>query len=142
MLDQLVQRYPENEAALQALQDQARIYTSNIGNYYSAIKTYQRIADMFPGEAAVAGLVRAAELARKKIEDFELQVVLQNRLVVAYPGREESIVALYSSAETLEENLHDPAQAIIAYQTLVGAHPDHKLASSAEKRRQELNTKQ
>lgn len=140
-LDQIVQRYPENEAALQALQDQARIYTAHIGNFYAAIKTYQRLADMFPGDAAVTALVRAAELARKNIEDFDLQIELQQRLVSEYPDREESIAALYSSAETFEENLRDPAQAIATYQLLIDTYPDHKLVNNAKKRIQKLTAK-
>lgn len=134
LYDRIAERYPKSEAAQKALESQARLFANKIKNVYSAIKSWQRLADMFPGDAGVAALGEAAGLARTAIEDYELQIEIQQRLVKEYPQRKEAVAALLLVGETLEEKLGRPEQAQDIYRQLIGNYEKAPEAERAKRR--------
>lgn len=138
LYDRIAERYPKSEAAQKALENQARLFSGKIKNIYSAIKSWQRLADMFPGDSGVAALIEAAGLARGSIEDYELQIEIQQRLIKEYPQRKEAATALLAVGETLEEKLGRPQQAQEAYQKLLVEYDKAPEAERAKRRLERL----
>ncbi|PLX93762.1 MAG: hypothetical protein C0621_06900 [Desulfuromonas sp.] len=139
LLDKIVELYPTSDAARQALQDQSEVFAGKLRNYFAAIKADQRLADMFRGDAAVTALLDAATLARKHLEDLDLQIELLERLVREYPQREEAPQALYDIAEIYEDDLAQVTKAIETYGRVEKNYGEHRLAEKARARIEKLS---
>ena len=136
-LEMIVTKYPADNAAKDALKYMADIYSAK-DKYDDVIKSYQRLADLFKGDDAVAALVKAADIAKKSKNDPVLQIEIQERIRREYPVTEAAVEALFDIADTYEKTIKDSAKAIETFKIIINEYPGHKLANDAQKRKDKL----
>ena len=98
-----------------------------------AIKTDQRLAEMFPN-AAVDALREAATIARKDLKDYKQEVEIRHGIAKNFATTKEAPEELFAAAEVAEDDLKDDAQALLLYKEISASFPGSKQAKKAESR--------
>jgi tetratricopeptide (TPR) repeat protein len=136
-LEKIVQLYPKTDAAFQALRDASRIQKDRNKDFGKAVELLVKLADMFPGERAVAGLKDASDLAGGYLKDYTMQAKLLERLAADYPQDKNSAQALWDAAQIYERQLTNASAAKGVYEKLAQGYPSW--AKKASKRIEALN---
>jgi len=137
-LEIIVKARARKDPALTALLSIARIYNDRMSQYGEAIKTYERIADDFAGEAGLKALEKAAYTAGRSMKDYVLQVELLKRLAKDYKDEREGADALYEAAEITRKSIRNDEAALALYEQFAEEHSRHKYAKKARSRAQKI----
>lgn len=141
LYEAIVRDYPQDKRAAEALNSIARIYKVRMKEYDKAIQTYERLADMFPGERAVKAFHEAAAIAEKRLKDYAQTIRIYDRFVRSYPEHAKAPQAMFNIGKIYEKRLRDLPKAIDIYKQVVNRWPDSPLAPKAQKRVEALTKK-
>lgn len=134
MDEKIVATWPKTEDAFKAYQHQALLYHDYLRQPRAAVKIYQRIAAEYPEPQAVAALQTAAQIARKDLKDYELEIEMRSKIGNDFPESKVAPEELYAVAQIYESDLRDIARAIRAYRDVSSKFIDSKYGDKARDR--------
>ncbi|MFA6030823.1 MAG: tetratricopeptide repeat protein [Elusimicrobiota bacterium] len=138
-LEKIVSLYPNTDAAFAAFREQSRIQRDRNKDFGKAVEALTKLADMFPGDRAVAALKDAADLAGGSLKDYTLQAKLLERVAADFPQDKSAAQCLWDAAQLYERQLTNPGAAKGVYEKLVADYAKDSLAKKASKRIEALN---
>jgi len=135
MLEDLVERFPETEAALRGFTYMAGILESG-KKYKEAFDAFLRQSEMFAKRTAdaVKALFEAGRVAEKRLKDDRLFVETMLSIYKRYPTYERSAEALFEAALKYEKEFSDMENAKKYYRIVAGEFASHKLSGKASGR--------
>ena len=121
-------------AAYEAYQGKADVYVKT-KNYDNAYNTLHQTAAVFSADESKAteSLLKAADLARKKMRDTNKYIQSMEKALLSHPKGPQAPQLMYDLGRAYEDQ-NRTAQAIEIYKKLIINHPTDKLASRAQGR--------
>ena len=121
-------------AAYEAYLGKADVYTKT-KNYDAAYNTLHQTAQAFSANSAQSteALLKAADLARKKMRDQSKYIQSLEKALLTHPQSPQAPQIMYDLGRAYEQQNRD-AQAVEMYKKLIISHPTDKIASSAQSR--------
>lgn len=121
-------------AVYEAYQGKADVYTKT-KNYDAAYNTLHQTAQAFAANDAQSteALLKAADLARKKMRDQSKYIQSLEKALLTHPQSPNAPQIMYDLGRAYEQQNRD-AQAVEMYKKLIISHPTDKIASSAQSR--------
>lgn len=121
-------------AAYEAYQGKADVYTKT-KNFDAAYNTLHQTAQAFSANSAQSteALLKAADLARKKMRDQSKYIQSLEKALLTHPQSPNAPQIMYDLGRAYEQQNRD-AQAVEMYKKLIISHPTDKIASSAQSR--------
>ncbi|MEI8190646.1 MAG: tetratricopeptide repeat protein [candidate division NC10 bacterium] len=134
-LDKIVAGYPGSDAAYKAYTETARIQREKNQDFGKAVAALQGAAKMFKGEErAAAALKQAASIASDDLKDDTLQAQSLKDIASNCPQCKTAPDALWEAGQVYEKKIKSSAEALKAYQELVGAYPTYSRVKDVNKR--------
>ena len=121
-------------AVYEAYQGKADVYTKT-KNFDAAYNTLHQTAQAFSANSAQSteALLKAADLARKKMRDQNKYIQSMEKALLMHPKGPQAPQLMYDLGRAYEQQNRD-AQAVEMYKKLIISHPTDKIASSAQSR--------
>ncbi len=132
--DKAIELLGTTPAAYEAYQGKADVYTKT-KNYTEAYNTLHQTAAVFQQdeEKSTAALLKAADLARKKMRDDNKYIQSMEKALLAHPKGPNAPQLMYDLGRAYEQQNRN-AQAVEIYKKLIINHPTDKLATRAQGR--------
>ena len=132
--DKAIELLGSAPAAYEAYQGKADVYTKT-KNYDAAYNTLHQMSNVFSASESYSmdALLKAAELARKKMRDQNKYIQSLEKALLSHPQSPKAPQLMYDLGRAYEQQNRD-AQAAEMYRKLIISHPTDKIASSAQSR--------
>ena len=132
--DKAIELLGTTPAAYEAYVGKADVYTKT-KNYDAAYNTLHQTAQAFAANDAQSteSLLKAADLARKKMRDQSKYIQSLEKALLTHPQSPQAPQIMYDLGRAYEQQNRD-AQAVEMYKKLIISHPTDKIASSAQSR--------
>ena len=132
--DKAIELLGATPAAYEAYQGKADVYVK-MKDYQEAYNTLHQTAAVFNGdeEKATEALLKAADIARKKMRDQTKYAQSLEKALLSHPKGKNAPQLMYDLGRAYEQQNRN-AQAIEIYKKLIINYPTDKLASSAQGR--------
>lgn len=136
-----VERYPDHADTRGVLADIAA-HEEKAKRYGKAVEAYLIVPDRFPDPAddAVAAMLKAAELSRKRLDDDERAARIHLDVATRYPDHKQATPSLFEAADAYE-GLGRHADAIAALQRIVETRGQTAPGRDAAKKIEKLQAK-
>ena len=132
--DKAIELLGTTPAAYEAYLGKADVYTKT-KNFDAAYNTLHQTAQAFSANSAQSteALLKAADLARKKMRDQNKYIQSMEKALLMHPKGPQAPQLMYDLGRAYEQQKRN-AQAIEIYKKLIISHPTDKVASSAQSR--------
>ena len=132
--DKAIELLGTTPAAYEAYLGKADVYTKT-KNFDAAYNTLHQTAQAFSANSAQSteALLKAADLARKKMRDQSKYIQSLEKALLTHPQSPNAPQIMYDLGRAYEQQNRD-AQAVEMYKKLIISHPTDKIASSAQSR--------
>lgn len=132
--DKAIELLGTTPAAYEAYLGKADVYTKT-KNFDAAYNTLHQTAQAFSANSAQSteALLKAADLARKKMRDQNKYIQSMEKALLMHPKGPQAPQLMYDLGRAYEQQNRD-AQAVEMYKKLIISHPTDKIASSAQSR--------
>lgn len=132
--DKAIELLGTTPAAYEAYLGKADVYTKT-KNYDAAYNTLHQTAQAFSANSAQSteALLKAADLARKKMRDQNKYIQSMEKALLLHPKGPQAPQLMYDLGRAYEQQKRN-AQAVEMYKKLIISHPTDKIASSAQSR--------
>ena len=132
--DKAIELLGTTPAAYEAYLGKADVYTKT-KNFDAAYNTLHQTAQAFSANSAQSteALLKAADLARKKMRDQNKYIQSMEKALLMHPKGPQAPQLMYDLGRAYEQQKRN-AQAVEMYKKLIISHPTDKIASSAQSR--------
>lgn len=132
--EKIVENYPKTPSALKALRDASDLLRNRLSRPADAVAALKKIPDHAGQADAVSALEDAAQIARKDLKDYKLEIELRRRVAADYATSKDAADQLLAAGDVASDDLKDAAQASAIYRELQTKYGDSKQAKKAADR--------
>ncbi|MEI7481217.1 MAG: tetratricopeptide repeat protein [Elusimicrobiota bacterium] len=135
----IIALYPDKPESYAAFQSEARVLREELSKPAEAVVVLNRLADKYKDEKAIEAVFLAAEIARKDMKDYDLEVKNYDRIVSEYPSDPQAPKAMFAAAEAYEKgkNLEKARE---YFSQVIVKYAENPLAQKAQKRLNSMAT--